>query len=475
MNGPLRKVAVVLAIMFAALLFNATWISVVRTDDLNADPRNRRVRDAEFSQDRGAILVGNEPIAETQSGSGRFPFVRNYPSPTTWSSVTGWYSYDYARAELEQSWNDELAGTSSSQALSRILDLLSGRSPQGATLRTTLHAGAQQAAVQALGNQQGAAIAMNYETGEILALVSTPTYDPNRLATTELDEQRDAWTELLDDPSEPLKNRAIREVFPPGSTFKLVTAAAALEAGMSPETMLDAPQSLQLPGSTRTMGNSTNCGGTSVSLQQALETSCNTAFGSLGMDLGADALLQTAEAFGFNDDPGIDMPSAGSRFPTELDDAQTALTSIGQFEVAASPLQMLMVTAAIANDGRLMTPHVVKEVVASDLRPITTTSPSTYSQPISRQSAAQLQQMMKGVVSNGTGAPADISGMTIGGKTGTAQWATDQAPYAWFVGYAEEPKVAVAVFVQSANVERNDISGGRVAAPVFRAILEALR
>lgn len=475
MNGPLRKVAVVLAIMFAALLFNATWISVVRTDSLNADPRNRRVRDAEFSQDRGAILVGNEPIAETTGGTGRFPFVRSYPDPGTWSSVTGWYSYDYARAELEQSWNEELAGTSSSQALSRILDVLSGRSPKGATLRTTLHAGAQRAAVQALGNQQGAAVAINYETGEVLALVSTPTYDPNRLSTTDLTAQRESWVELLDDPAEPLKNRATREVFPPGSTFKLVTAAAALEAGMSPETMLDAPQSLQLPNSTHTMGNSTNCGGTTVSLQQALETSCNTAFGSLGLDLGAEQLLQTAEAFGFNASPGIDMPSADSRFPTQMDEAQAALTSIGQFEVAASPLQMAMVTAAIANDGRMMTPHVVKEVVASDLRPITTIGPSTHSQPISRQSAAQLQQMMKGVVTDGTGRPAAIDGLVIGGKTGTAQWAVDEAPYAWFVGYAEEPKVAVAVFVQSADVERNDISGGRVAAPVFRAIVEALR
>lgn len=475
MNGPLRKVSVVLAVMFAALLFNATWISVARTDALNADPRNRRVRDAEFSQDRGAILVGNEPIAETRSGDGRFPFERHYPDPETWSSVTGWYSYDYARAELEQSWNDELAGTSSSQALSRIIDLLSGQSRQGATLRTTLHPGAQSAAVQALGNQQGAAIAMNYETGEILALVSTPTYDPNRLATTDLAAQREAWAELIDDPNEPLKNRAIREVFPPGSTFKLVTAAAALEAGMSPETMLDAPQSLQLPGSTHTMGNSTNCGGTSVSLQQALETSCNTAFGGLGMDLGADQLQEMAEAFGFNASPGIDMSSANARFPTELDEAQTALSSIGQFDVAATPLQMLMVTAAIANDGRSMTPHVVKEVVSSDLRPLTTVSPTTHSQPISRQTAAQMQQMMEGVVNNGTGRPAAIDGLTIGGKTGTAQWATDEAPYAWFVGYAEEPKVAVAVFVQSADVERNDISGGRVAAPVFRAIVEALR
>lgn len=475
MNNPLRKVSVVLGIMMAALLFNLTWISVVRTDDLNADPRNRRVREAEFAQDRGAILVGNEPIAETQQGSGRFPFERVYPQGTTWSSVTGWYSYDYARAELEQSWNEELAGTASGQTLTRIIDVLSGRTPRGATVKTTLHPGAQAAAVNALGNQQGAAIAMNYETGEILALASTPTYDPNLLSTTNLTAGRESWQELLDDPREPLQNRAVREVFPPGSTFKLVTAAAAIEAGMSTESMLEAPASLPLPNSNHTMGNSTNCGGTQVTLQQALVTSCNTAFGSLGMELGDEQLRATAEAFGFNSSPGIDLPSADSRFPDELDEAQTALTSIGQYDVAATPLQMMMVTAAIANDGRMMTPHVVKEVAGSDLRPLQTIRPSSQGQAVSQQTAAQLQQMMRAVVSDGTGRPADISGLTIGGKTGTAQTAPDRPPYAWFVGYAEEPKVAVVAFVQSAEVERNDISGGRLAAPIFRAIVEALR
>ena len=475
MNGPLRKVSVALAIMMCALLVNLTYITVFKTSELNADPRNRRVRDAEFSQDRGAILVGNEPIAETRRGEGRFPFERHYPNGATWSSVTGWYSYDYARAELEQSWNEDLAGTSSSQALTRIIDVLSGRPARGANLSTSLNPQAQAAAIRALGSNQGAAIAMNYETGQILALVSTPTYDPNELATTDLGAQRDAWQRLIDDSKEPLKNRAVREVFPPGSTFKLVTAAAALEAGMTSETMLEAPASLQLPGSSHTMGNSTNCGGTEVTLKQALVTSCNTAFGNLGLDVGADKLQATAEAFGFNASPGIDLPSADSRYPAEIDDAQLALSSIGQFEVAATPLQMLMVTAAIANDGELMKPHVVTQVRGRDLRPLQNINPSRQSRPISANTASQLQGMMKAVVSDGTGRPAQMDGLTIGGKTGTAQSAPDRPPYAWFVGYAEEPKVAIVVFVQSADVERNDISGGRVAAPVFRAIMEELR
>ncbi len=475
MNGPLRKVSIFVALMMAALLLNVTWISVVRTDDLNAEPRNRRVRDAEFASDRGAILVGNTPIAITNPAEGSFPFVRTYPEGTTWSSVTGWYSYDYARSELESEYNEELSGTGSIQAVSRIIDLLVGRTRQGANLSTTLDPAAQAAAVKALGSKQGAAIAMNWESGEILALASTPTYDPNRLSTLDLTEGRVAWDELLNATDEPLKNRAVREVFPPGSTFKLVTAAAALESGMLPSTELAAPQSLQLPNSSRSMGNSTNCGGTTVTLEQALITSCNTAFGSLGMELGGEKLRATSEAFGFNSPSLIDLPSAASRFPIELDEAQTALSAIGQFDVAASPLQMLQVTAAIANDGHMMQPHVVRTVTGADLKVIRSTEPHELGSPLTEANAQLMQQMMESVVSDGTGRPARVDGMTIGGKTGTAQSDPDRPPYAWFVGYAKDPKVAVVAFVQSADVERDDISGGRVAAPIFTAILKALR
>ncbi len=475
MNSPIRKVAVFVAIMMAALLLNLTQISIIQTPSLNADPRNRRVRDAEFAEQRGAILVGNTPIAMSVEAGGRFPFVREYSDGDLWSSVTGWYSYDYAQSGLESSYNEELAGTSSSQAADRILDLLSGRQPQGANLSTSLDPAAQAAGVQSLGDNLGAAIAMDYETGEILALVSTPTYDPNRLSTVDLDAARDAWAELIDAPDEPLKGRGTREVYPPGSTFKLVTAAAALEDGMVPSTPLDAPVSLPLPNSTRSIGNSTNCGGTTVSLEQALMTSCNTAFAQLGMDLGADELQAMAEAFGFNQDPTIDIGAAVSRFPEDIDEAQTALSAIGQYEVAASPLQMLLVTAAIANDGVLMNPHIVDTVTGPDLTVLEAHGPEEIARPISASSARLLQQMMVAVVEDGTGTPAQIDGMVIGGKTGTAQSAEDRPPYAWFVGYAEDPTVAIVAFVENADVARDDISGGRLAAPIFKSVMEALR
>lgn len=475
MNGPIRKVAVFVAILMAALLANTTYISVFRTDSLNEEGRNRRVRDAEFAQNRGAILVGNNPIAESVKGSGRFPYVRSYPDGELWSSVTGWYSYDYARSGLEQSYNQELAGTSSEQAFARIMDVLTGRSSQGANVSTTLDTAAQRAAVNALGDKRGAAIAMDYTTGEILALASTPTYDPNLLADTDLTSARESWSDLLNAEDEPLKNRGTREVYPPGSTFKLVTAAAAIEDGMVPSSEVDSPDSLPLPGSNRSMGNSTNCGGTRITLEKALKVSCNTAFGNLGIQLGAEKLQAMAEAFGFNQEPTIDIAAATSRFPTDADAAQTALSAIGQYEVAASPLQMLQVAATIANDGTMMSPYLASAVTNRDLSVLQSTTPTELGQPISKATAEMMQQMMVTTVESGTGTPAQLDGVVIGGKTGTAQWDLDQPPYAWFVGYAEDPSVAIVAFVENADIERDDISGGRLAAPIFTAILGALR
>lgn len=475
MNVPIRTVTVFVSLMMAALLLNLTAISVIQSEDLNAHPSNRRVRDAEFARPRGAILVGNEPIAVSVPRPGRFPYVRTYPAGELWSTVTGWYSYDYARSGLESFFNEELAGTSSVQSIDRIVDLITGQSSQGANISTTLNPRAQAAAVRALGSQRGAAIAMDYETGEILAMVSTPTYDPNRLATVDLEVAREAWAELLNAPEEPLRNRAAREVYPPGSTFKLITAAAALEDGLVPSSELDAPTSLRLPNSSRSIGNSTDCGGTSVTLQQALQTSCNTAFGSLALDLGSDKLRAMAEAFGFNQEQTLDLAAATSRFPTELDEAQTALSAIGQYEVAASPLQMLQVAAAIANDGVMMSPYLVSTVTNRDLTVLSSRGPEVIGQPISASTAGLLQQMMVATVEDGTGRPAQTESMVVGGKTGTAQTAPDRPPYAWFIGYADEPSVAIVAFVEDADVDRDDISGGRLAAPIFKAVLEALR
>ncbi|RCK68402.1 penicillin-binding protein 2 [Desertihabitans brevis] len=476
MNRPIRRVAVLCLVLFGLLLGNGTYLIVVRQDSLNAHAANRRVRDAEFSQDRGAILVGNTPIADTEPTDGRFGYQRVYPEPERYAHVTGWYSYDRARSGLEESYNTELAGTDDSLFARRLVDLVTGRTPEGASVVTTIDPAAQRAAEEALGNRKGAVVALDPRTGAVLATVSHPSYDPNRIASHDIEAANDAYAELAEDPDNPLTNRGVREIYPPGSTFKLVTAAAALEAGREPDSEVDTPAELTLPGTQTTLGNDTDCGDGRVSLDRALQLSCNTAFANLGTELGADALREQAERFGFGTRHLPDLNGAASTFPEDPDPAQTALSAIGQFEVAASPLQMAMVAGAIANDGVVMDPYLVSQVRAPNLSTLRETEPRELGRAMSAENAEQLQQMMVNVVEQGTGTNAQISGVEVGGKTGTAQSDLDRNPYAWFVSAApvDDPQVAVAVFIEEADIPRNDIAGGRLAAPIAREVTQAV-
>lgn len=475
MNHPIRRVALVAALMVFALLANLSYSAVFRDASLDADPRNRRTRDAEFAMERGAILVGNTPVAQTKAAKGRFKYTRGYSEGPLYSAATGYYSYDFARAGLESSYNTQLSGTDDSQAFHRLMDALTGKKPAGGSLQTTLDAKAQRAASEALGSRKGAVVAIDYRTGAVKALVSKPNYDPNDLATTDLKAAQDAWKRLNADPGRPLVNRATRETYPPGSTFKLVTAAAALENGRTAESTVASPSSMTLPQTSTKLGNEVDCGGATTTLDRALQVSCNTAFANLGMEVGADKLREQAEKFGFDSSLEGDLNPATSRFPASPDKPQTALSAIGQFDVAATPLQMAVVAAGIANDGQVMQPYLVQEVRNPDLSVLTSNDGKKLERAMDRGNAKALQQMMVNVVTNGTGGAAQVSGMTVGGKTGTAQWDLKKKPYAWFVGFAEEPHVAVAVFIEDAPVARSDIAGGRLAGPVFASVVEALR
>lgn len=476
MNRSIRVVSVVVLGLFLALMLNATYGYVARNPDLLADPANRRVTEAEFGTDRGAIWAGSTAIATTKPVNDRFRFQRSYPEGPLYAAVTGHYSFIYKRSGLEQSQNGVLSGTSTNQLMQRLVDLATGTRPQGASVLTTLDPRAQRAAAEALGDRPGAVVVLDYGTGAVRALVTSPTYDPNDLATHDLAASQAAWKRLEADPARPLANRATREIFPPGSTFKLVVSAAALASGLSPTSEVDAPESLTLPGTTRPLSNSGDCGGTRITLTQALTTSCNTAFAGLGMTLGADAVRTQAEKFGFGN-PGVlpDLPAARSQFPAELTQAQLAQSSIGQFDVAATPLQMAMVAAGIANDGAVMQPYLVQEVRAADLTVLTRAQPQRLSQAMTSQDAQELQGMMVNVVAEGTGSRAQIPGVRIGGKTGTALTDGRTEPYAWFVAWADDPAVAVAVFVQDSGVDASDVSGGRIAAPIAKTVIEAMR
>ncbi len=476
MNRPIRRVALVAMLMFALLLANGTYMMIFRGSSLAAEPQNRRVRDAEFAQDRGSILAaGKTEIAKTEPSKDRFKYQRVYPEGELYAPITGFYSYDHARSGVESSYNSQLAGTDDSLFVRRLVDLATNRTPQGASVQTTIVPKVQQAAAKALGDQKGAVVALDPKTGALLAMVSSPDFDPNTVATHDIEAAGKAYDKLTTDPNRPLSNRAAREIYPPGSTFKLVTAAAALADGKTADSKVDSPNRLKLPGTNTFLPNSTQCGGTKVTITQALKVSCNTAFANLGIELGQDKLREQAQLFGFDQRHLADLGGVASQFPDKMNSAQLGLSSIGQFDVAASPLQMAMVTAGIANDGVVMDPYVVSMVQSPDLKPMQTHKPTALSTAMTPAHAKELQQMMGIVVSQGTGRNAQLPGIGVAGKTGTAQSDPKRKPFAWFTSFAplDDPNIAVAVIVEDANVARNDIAGGRLAAPIARAVMQA--
>jgi penicillin-binding protein A len=476
MNKPIRRVAFIALLMFALLLANGTYMMIFRQDSLAAQPQNRRVRDAEFAQNRGAILAaGKVEMAKTVPSKDRFKFQRVYPDGELYAPISGFYSYDRASSALESTYNAQLAGTDDALFVRRLIDMASNKTPKGATVQTTIVPKIQKAAADTLGNQKGAVVALDPKTGAVLAMVTSPTYDPNDIASHDIEAAGKAYDRLASDPQHPLSNRAAREIYPPGSTFKLVTAAAALADGKTPDSTVESPDRLKLPGTRLYLSNSTNCGGTKITITQALKVSCNTAFANLGMDVGASKLREQAQLFGFDQRHLADLGGVASQFPDKLNEAQLALSSIGQYDVAASPLQMAMVSSAIANDGVLMDPYVVSSVRSADLKPIETHKPQQLSTAMTPDNARELQQMMLQVVNQGTGHNAQIPGVEVAGKTGTAQSDPKRKPFAWFTSFApvDNPAVAVAVIVEDADIPRSDIAGGRVAAPIAKAVMQA--
>ncbi|MEP7016636.1 MAG: penicillin-binding protein 2 [Actinomycetota bacterium] len=481
MNQPIRRLALVVAVLFGALLISTTWIQFVQAQKLDDRPGNRRTLLASYSRERGAILVGGSPVAKSVPTKDDLKYVRIYPSGKLYSQVTGYYSFTYgAGGGLEGSEDALLSGQSDKLFYRRVVDMLTGKVASGASLELTINPKAQAAADKALGNQRGAVVALNPSTGEILAMVSHPQYDPTTLSSHNLDAVAKAWKALNADPGRPAVNRAIAgDLYPPGSTFKLVTAAAALSSGkFTEESQIPGPARLDLPLTTDSLPTDDlrPCGpGNKTSLTHALEISCNTAFGWLGLQLGADQLRTQAAKFGFGDALRVPMQVTPSIVP-KLDAPQTALAAIGQYDVRVTPLQMAMVGAAIANKGIVMSPYLVKDTLNDHLDIIDKTTPTQLSQAVSPDVAAALTRMMVTVVQSGTGTAAQIPGVVVAGKTGTAQHAVGSAPHAWFVAFApaDHPTIAVAVVVEDGGNAGNEAFGGKVAAPIARQVIEAV-
>ena len=481
MNKPIRRLSFVVALLFCTLLLSTTWIQFVTAQSLDNRPGNRRTLLESYSRERGAILVDGSPIAKSVPSKDELKYIRTYPQAKLYSQVTGYYSFTYgAGGGLEGAENPMLSGQSDKLFYRRVLDMVTGTAPSGASLELTIDPRAQKAADEALGNQRGAVVALDVKTGAILAMVSHPQYDPTPLASHNLDSVARAWATLNASAGRPMVNRAIGgDLYPPGSTFKLVTAAAALSSGkFTEESQIPGPAALDLPLSTKTLPTDDHqpCGpGDKTTLTHALEISCNTAFGWLGLNLGGDALRAQAAKFGFGDSLTVPMRVEPSIVPP-LNKPQSAQAAIGQYDVRVTPLQMAMVSAAIANKGTVMKPYLVRDTRNSNLDVIDESQPVQLSQAVTPDVAAALTRMMVTVVQSGTGTSAQIPGIAVAGKTGTAQNVPGGAPHAWFTAFApaSDPRIAVAVVVEHGGNAGNEAFGGKVAAPIARQVMEAV-
>ena len=481
MNTPIRRLAVLAAALFSLLLVSSTWIQALGADGLRERPGNRRTLLDSYNRERGQILMDGNPIARSVPADTELKWKRVYAQPELYSHITGFQSFIYgAGGGIEGASDAYLSGRANDLFYERLTDQLTGKTPTGASVELTLNPHAQKAAEQALGNQRGAVVALDPRSGAILAMVSHPNYNPSRLASQTEGVATRAWKQYNSDPTQPLQNRAISRLYPPGSTYKVVVAAAAIDSGKyTKDSTIPGPAKLKLPLTTTTLPNSHPgaCSPTGkVSLLVALEESCNTAFGWLGMRLGEDQMRAAAEKFGFNQQIDVPMTAAASVFPATIDQPGLALAGIGQGNVQSTPLQMAMVSAAVANDGEVMKPFLVEAVRAADLTEIERTMPSVLSRAMKSSTAEQLNTMMQAVVTTGTGTPAQIPGVQVAGKTGTAEHGKGAAPHAWFTGFApaNDPKVAVAVVVEDGGSAGTEAYGGKVAGPIAKAVMEAV-
>jgi penicillin-binding protein A len=485
MNTSLRRIATAVMALIVLLLFNATLTQVFRADGLRADPRNQRVLLDEYSRQRGQISAGGQLMAYSVATDGRFRYLRVYPNPLVYAPVTGFYSRTYSSSGLERAEDAVLNGSDERLFGRRLADFFTARDPRGGNVDTTLIPRVQQAAWDSMqsgcsGPCKGAVVAIEPSSGRILSLVSSPAYDPNLLASHNIDEQAAAWQQLRDDPNSPLTNRAISERYPPGSTFKVITTAAALQNGMTENERLTAMPAIPLPDSSATLENygGAPCGsGQTTTLRDAFARSCNTSFVQLGLRLGSEALRDAATSFGLDTPPTpIPLQVAESTVGPISDPAALGMSSIGQKDVAMTPLQNAMVAATIANQGVTMQPFLVSSLRAPDLATISTTAPQQQRRAVSPQVAAKLRDLMVAAEQN-TQQRGAIPGVQIASKTGTAEHGPDPRntpPHAWYIAFApaQAPKVAVAVLVENGG-DRLSATGGAVAAPIGRAVIAA--
>lgn len=480
MTKELRRVSLVVAAMFLSLFIAATMLQAVNPEAVEDDPRNVRNIYESYKTQRGPILVDGKPIAYSEPSGNAYRYLRVYENKI-YSSVTGYFSVFRGATGIESAANSYLSGQSSSQFFEQVNAVLSGNPVSGAAVELTLDPKLQRAAWDAMGNYKGALIAIDPKTGNILAMVSKPGFDANKIAGHESDKVASNYAKLDADPAQPLINKTIGgDLYHPGSVFKLVVAAAALESGQytNKSTFLN-PVSVKLPNSDSEVFNSSRaaCGsGSTVSLIYAMRFSCNVPFVELGIALGQDRIRAQAELFGFGKEIRVPMVSTPSVFPEEMDDAQLGLSSFGQFDVRVSPLQMALVSSAIANGGLMMQPNLIESVISSNLSVIASPQPEVLAQPITAATADSLKKMMVQSVQKGVASNAAVAGAKVAGKTGTAENGKGERVTLWFTGFApsNDPKIAIALVIEDGGGRDSGASGNRTAAPVARSFFKAV-
>jgi penicillin-binding protein A len=481
-NRQIVKLFAFIVVLFGVLVGFTSYWSVFDAEALKEKDANKRPLFEQQQIPRGRILTADGTLIAKSVPKGKGAskrYVRRYPEGDLFGHPIGYSFVQFGDTEFEQFHNSELVGEGSE--FSSILDELLGERQEGNDIVTSIDSEAQRVALTDLEAAGfGAVVAIEPSTGAVKAMASNAPFDPNRVPFD--------FEELADEDNieTPLLNRATQGLYPPGSTFKVVTAAAGLDSGaITPETTIDAPGSLEVEGTP--LQNDFNEDFGPIALDTALTQSVNTWFGQLGQQLGNDTLFQYMERFGFNATPAIDLPESeveesGVYEEEELlhanDPVDLARLAIGQERLLATPLQMAQVAAAVANGGKLMKPQIWKRVVDPDGRTVDTMDPSVYSEPISEETAAELTTAMEGVVSEGTGTNAAISGVAVAGKTGTAETPGNEAcgggeeeNQAWFIGFApaDDPRIAIA-----ASVECTEQFGNDVAAPIFADVAETI-
>jgi len=483
-NTQIRRLGIALIACYIALFVMLNWIQFVHKDQLDNNANNTIGVKQDFNKPRGTITSADGALlaqSVAQPSGSEFSYQRTYPEADLFAQMSGFYSFRLGASGLEKTYNDELAGQTIGQQVSGFADLLNPR-PQVGNLTITVRKDLQQVAKTALGDREGSVVAIDPKTGALLAFWSFPSYDPNAISSNDLNAAQDAYNALLKVDGQPLRAHQYQERYFPGSTFKTVTGSIGVDTGV---VTVDSPSypvatSYTPPGTTKSISNfgGESCGGT---LYPILQVSCNSAFAQMGTEtIGPDRMIAGAQAFGFNSKPPIDLPApVASSFPTDFRRNLPALAqaSIGQNDVQATPLQMALVAATIANGGTMMKPHVLQDVRDSENGIVSRYDTGAWLRPISADSAAVMKAGMLDVVARGTATRLQIPGYEVGGKTGTAQLGIDPpASHAWIMGFAGppgDPQIAIAVVVLNQAGFGSEATGGRVAAPIAQQVMAA--